>query len=47
VEELRAPNNAISIHQPAHPGEVNLNVSEIIRHVETKVHAVMLLFGKN
>jgi hypothetical protein len=47
VEELRAPSNAISIRPPAHPGEANLNVSEIIHHVETRVLAVMLLFGKN
>jgi hypothetical protein len=46
VEELRAPNNVTSIHPPVHPREVNLNVSEII-HVEAKVLAVMLLFGKN
>jgi hypothetical protein len=42
VEELRAMNNAISIHLAADPGEVKLNVSEFVYHVETKVRAVML-----
>jgi hypothetical protein len=36
MEELRTPRNAISVYLPAHPGEVNLNVSEIIYHVETR-----------
>jgi hypothetical protein len=47
VEELRALNKAISIHPATYPGEVKLNVSEFIYHVETKVTAVILLFEKN